>query len=226
MSELKFESYTSFSKIGAVVGLLIGETLSGGNRALADIFSIAGTFVGAHISMKPQTIIIKESRSQIDFLRDHFSTNLPEKLNPIETNYNLYCRDYIAELLGFFNKFCFNSTEREIEYRNKVSSDKYIIFNAFHDTSLGSLALDLAPAAIIACANVCKGKAGKQTAFDTALDICLTYGAAPVINYVLYTQGIINDYEHIELQFDQNEISDFATVLPEELFTEIIRVAE
>lgn len=237
MTQLTFIKHQSWSKVGTIAGLGLGYAISGGNRFAGDLLSVIGTTVGAFISMPSQKTTIGTSADvkQLEILKDHFAHDG----NPLQTNYNLYERDPIGNCLSWFDSLKkkvlskFTTVEPCVSYRNKMISEKYIVFNTFHDTDTKSVILDVAPLMTITGMNCYKSydstKNGLEitgsAALKTLLDTAIVYGSKPIINYILYTQDNLNDYEKVELDFNKHEIGLFEDVLPPELAVEVNRVA-
>ncbi len=227
MTQLTFIKHQSWSKIGTITGLVSGHLFSNGNRFVGDLLGVIGTAVGAFISMPTQQTIIDANVKQIEILKDHFLQSVLEKLNPIETNYELYKRDCIGDTFSWLKSIKniiwskFTITEQETCYRNKVISEKYIVLDIFHDTDIKSIVLDLAPLGMIGGFNTWNSKSVLAAVVDTAI----IYGSKIALNYILYTQDNLHDYERIELEFNKDEIPLFEEYLPTELAAEVIRVA-
>ena len=237
MTHLTFIQHQSWSKVGTIAGLVLGYGLTGGHSFAGDLLSVIGTTVGAFISMPAQKSIIDHSGNmkQLQILKDHFAHDG----NPLQTNYNLYERDPVGKCLSWIESFKskilskFTTVEPCVSYRNKMLSEKYIVFDTFHDTDAKSIILDIAPLLTITGVNGYKSYDNAKNgwaitgsaALKTLLDTAIVYGSKPIINYILYTQDNLNDYEKVELDFNKNEIKLFEDVLPPELAVEVNRVA-
>ena len=244
MTQLTLIKHQSWTKIGTIAGLFGGYLLSGGNRFAGDLLGVFGTTVGAFISMPTQKNIIENSANstQLDILKNHFSYDG----NPLQTNYNLYERDPIGSCLSWFESFKnkvlskFTTVEEKTCYRNKMISEKYIVFDTFYNKNPQSIILDTAPLVMILSLHPYKSITGKTSEVESTknwgiilsdivikslIDITIIYGSKPIINYILYTQDNLNDYERVELEFNKNEIGFFEDVLPPELAVEVNRVS-
>jgi hypothetical protein len=221
MTTLTYIKHQSYSKIGTMAGIIASVLLE--NKYLSpSLLGVMGTIVGAHISMPTQqnTLAVQQETKQINILKHHFNTDL----NPMETNYNLYERDQIGDCLSLINSLKnsilsnFITIEESVSYRNKMISEKYIILDTFHDADIDSIILDVAPLCAVLYLN-------KDNQINSILDTAILYVTKPFINYILYTQDSLNDYERVELDFNKYEISTFEDCLPPELAVELIRVA-
>lgn len=228
MTTLKLSKHQSLGKIGTVAGIMCGALVGGGNRVLIDFFAITGTIIGSFIS-KPASFLSLDSRSsqeQLSILKNHFDGGMVDRLNPIETNYNLYERDCIGNLLEYFedfkNKILNKGNDCKTEDpKNKIISTKYIVFDTFYNITPEEIILDLIPVASIFGIN----RVHENTTLKSIFDVGLIYCAKPAINYILYKRGELNDYEEIELQFNGNEVELFKDCLPGELVAEVDRVS-
>jgi len=219
MTTLTYIKHQSYSKVGTIAGIIGGALLDKKYLSPA-LLGVVGTIIGAHISMPTQKNTINASAEIHNVLKDHFTNDL----NPLETNYNLYERDTIGDCLSWINSLKnsilsnFIIIEDCISYRNRMISEKSIIIDVFHDEDIGSIISDVAPLCAVVVLN-------QGAVLKTICDGAIIYLTKPLINYFLYTQDSLNDYERIELDFNKHEISTFEDCLPQELLMEINRVS-
>jgi hypothetical protein len=222
MSKLNFIKYQSLSKIGTVAGIISGALVGSGNRLVTDLFAITGTIVGAFISRPAFPTCVTSNEEQLVIVKNHFNGSIADIINPLETNYNLYERDVIGNVIGCFERFfAMNKNPTEGEPTNKIISTKYILLDTFNDIRPEEVALDIMPIITVLTLN----KLSSKSIFASIFDTLLIYSAKPAVNYILYKGGNLHDYEELELQFNQDEIDDFKSCLPQELYLEIDRVS-
>jgi hypothetical protein len=213
MSHLKLTNTTSFSKIGAGLGIMLGGWIFN-NPVLNIALGLTGSFIGNQIILSKITTEITEEdlSKQIQIVKNHFDTS-----NPIETNYNLYDVDPIGKL-PFFNliEYLYKNTAKQ-NLDNKFLSSKHFVF----DYSWGTTPYDYAPLIGGAVKHYLKDSNG----LTTCAEIGLIYALRPFLNYFLYQQDLLNDIESFELECNQHELKDFIEVIPEDLYIGMNRVA-
>ncbi len=227
MSYLKLVNQTSASKIGAGAGILLSGLLCGGGK-LSHLVSIplgvAGSAIGSRFILTTTTteMMLKDFDQQKQVVKKHF-----DGVNPIETDYNIYFNDPIAEkpLFCLIRDYFFNQ-EKE-EHINKFPSTKYFV----HDDLINPanpyyLGLDAMPA-IGGLAKFFIAKEHDVLGFiGTCGEVAAVYMIRLYINYALYQKGMLNDTEHFELECSRDELKSFKDVLPEALYDDMMRVAE
>jgi hypothetical protein len=181
---------------------------------------LTGSFIGNQIILSKITTEITEEdlSKQIQIVKNHF-----DKINPIETNYNLYDVDPIGTL-PFFNwieNLYKNTAKQNLD--NKFLSSKYLVFDYSWGTTLYDYWLDVAP--LIGGVMKCLIAQDQKNIATTCVEIGLIYALRPFLNYALYQQDLLNDIESLVLECNQNELKNFAEVIPEELYMGMNRVA-
>lgn len=227
MSYLKLVNQTSASKLGAGAGILLSGLLCGGSK-LSHLISIplgvAGSAIGSRFILTTITteMMLKDFDQQKQVVKQHF-----DGINPIETDYNIYFNDPIAEKPLFcLIRDYFLNYEKE-EHINKFPSTKYLVHDdLMNTTNPYYLVLDAAPA----IGGLFKFLATTQHDVLDFLGACgevaAVYMIRPYVNYALYQKGMLNDTEHFELECSKSELEDFRDVLPEALYNDMMRVAE
>ncbi len=232
MSHLKLTNKTSCSKIGAGLGIIMGGYMfrndAGHNIVFGTLVSIANTILGVAGSAIGSQIILSSSKAeitekdlenQVKIVKNHF-----DKINPIETNYNLYSFDPIGEnfMFSWIKDLLSNSSKEDFD--NKFLSTKYLVFDYLRNATPYDVALDAAPAIGGAVKILINGS--YTQCFATCIEVSAVYAARSyLLNYYLYREGFLNDIELLELECNKNELQSFQEVIPEELYIEMNRVA-
>ncbi len=225
----------SFSKIGTSVGLGVG-VFAGRHHLITVGIGILGSIIGSQIIFANTEKLLDDVKvnntDATAILKQHFSEEYFEALNPLQTNYNLYERDNIGKLLDSIigawhkiTKFAGIKCEKNdsMLYPNKVISTKTIVFDWFRDKDPLSFILDVAPAALLTVSAYHKDS--EYNYVSATVDNAIIYVSRPILNYIAFSCDRYHDIEELELSYHKDEIKDLelTKLIPDEVIDSMYR---
>jgi hypothetical protein len=235
MAKFYLKTTKSFSKIATTAGLVIGAFF-GKHHLLTVGGGILGSIIGSQILMPNDEKLLDDikiaNKDALAILKQHFSEEYLEGMNPLQTNYNMYERDNIGKMCGSISntwhkltKFAGIKCEKtnNLVYPNKVISTKTIIFDWFRDQDPISLLFDVIPVAIIGTSSY--HKVDGYHYGEAIIDNAIIYISRPILNYITFKYDRYYDIEKLELCYNKDELKalESTDLVPAEIIESMYR---